>query len=110
MRNCQYLKHKFKAKPVTYDGTRFASKLEFDYYLHLELLKKAGQLIMFLRQVPFFLPGGTKYICDFVLFTEDGNVRFVDVKGVETDSFKIKKREVEAIYPITIEIVKREDF
>lgn len=104
------IKHKFNSKPVSYDGTCFHSKLEFDYFLYLELLKKAGEVVFFLRQVPLHLPGGTKYMCDFVVFFKNGDIKFIDVKGVETDSFKIKKREVEAIYPIIIEVVKRGDF
>ncbi|HJY22034.1 MAG TPA: DUF1064 domain-containing protein, partial [Hanamia sp.] len=85
-------------------------KLEWAYYKKLQLLVKAGHVLFFLRQVPLHLPGGSKYVCDFVEFLADGNVRFVDVKGVETSEFIVKKKIVEAIYPITIEIVKRNDF
>ena len=61
---------------------------------------------MSLLQVPFHLPGGTIYRADFMEFWDDGEVRIVDVKGVETEAFKIKKREVEAIYPVNITVVK----
>src|ERR1043165_2930450 len=102
--------HKFKAKPVKYENSTFSSKLEFDYFLHLNLLQKGGEIIFFLRQVPLHLPGGTKYVCDFVTFDKMGEVHFIDVKGVETDTFKIKKREIEAVYPFEIKLVKRGDF
>ena len=104
------LRHKFRAQPVNYDGHHYASKLEFRYLQTLELQKKAGLILFFLRQVPFHLPGGVKYICDFQVFYVDGVVKFVDVKGVETSEFIIKKKLVEATYPINIEVIKRGDF
>lgn len=60
--------------------------------------------------MPLRLPGGTKYVVDFVVFYDDGTIKFVDTKGVETDTFKIKKREIEAIYPFEIEVVRKGDF
>jgi len=58
------------------------------------------------RQVPFHLPGGAKYVVDFVEFRADGTVHFIDVKGKETESFRAKKRMVESLYaPIEIEVV-----
>lgn len=55
--------------------------------------------------VPLRLPGGTVLRIDFQEFHSDGSVHFVDVKGMATEAFKIKKREVEAEYPIEIEVV-----
>lgn len=55
-----------------------------------------------LRQVPIHLPGGTRYVLDFLVFLRDGHVDFVDVKGRETKEFRIKKREVEHHYPIKV--------
>ena len=102
--------HKFKAKSVRDDGHHFASKLEHEFYQKLLLLQKAGEVVFFLRQVPFHLPGGVKYVADFQIFNFDGTIRIVDVKGVETSAFITKKKLVEAIYPVEIEIVKRGDF
>ncbi|VVC76026.1 hypothetical protein AQUSIP_13270 [Aquicella siphonis] len=110
IRNRKVVTHKFKAKPVVYDGQHFASKLEWQYHTRLELQKKAGEVLFFLRQVPFHLPGGVKYVTDFVVFYADGNVRFIDIKGMETAQFKAKVKMVEALYPVTIEVVKRGDF
>lgn len=100
------MRHKFHARPVVNDGIRFDSKLEARYYQRLKLEQKAGHVLFFLRQVPFHLPGGTKLVVDFEVFYTDGTVKFIDVKGMATKEFLIKKREVEAQYPITIEIVK----
>jgi hypothetical protein len=58
-----------------------------------------------LRQVPCDLPGNVKYRVDFLEFYPDGSVRFVDVKGMETPSFIMKKKQVEALYPVRIETV-----
>lgn len=104
------ISHKFRAKSVEYDGERFSSKLEFSFKQYLDLLIKSGEVIFYLTQIPVRMPGGTKLVVDFQVFYEDGSVRFIDTKGIETDSFKIKKREVEAIYPFKIEVVKKGDF
>ena len=99
----KYHKHKFHAKPTQIAGIKFASKKEAKYYSKLLLRKKAKEVIFFLRQVPFYLPGGVKYVCDFQEFWTDGTVHFVDVKGFRTPMYKAKKKIVESIYPITIE-------
>jgi hypothetical protein len=102
--------HKFKAKSVNEDGHHFSSTLEWKYFKHLQLLQKSGEVLFFLKQVPFHLPGGVKYVVDYQIFNRDGSVQFVDVKGVETDMFKLKKKMVEELYPVEIEIVKKGDF
>jgi hypothetical protein len=100
------MRHKFNAKAVEDEGHRFSSKKEHRYYRQLLLLQKAGIVSFFLRQVPFHLPGGVKYVTDFQIFYTDGEITFVDVKGFETSEFKMKKKMVEALYPIQIEVVK----
>lgn len=97
---------KYGAKPTEVDGIRFDSKAEAAYYKRLKLRVESGEVLFFLRQAPFHLPGKTKYVVDFLEFLTDGSVRVVDVKGVETEVFKIKKRQVEALYPVTVEVEK----
>ena len=92
--------------PSFADGIRFASKLERDYYLRLVDRVKAGEVRWFIRQVPFHLPGKTTYRADFLEFYPDGRCRVVDVKGRETDMFRLKRRQVEALYPIRVELEK----
>lgn len=94
--------HKFKAKPVEIDNIKFASKKEAKRYRELLLLKNSGEVLFFLRQVPFHLPGGVKYLCDFMVFWNDGNVTIEDVKGVKTPMYILKKKQVEEIYPVKI--------
>lgn len=97
---------KYAAQPTEVDGIRFDSKAEARYYQQLKARVVAGEVSYFLRQVPIHLPGNVRYVVDFLEFWADGRVRYVDVKGVQTAMFKTKKRQVEALYPITIEVEK----
>ena len=104
------VRHKYRAKRTENDGIRFDSKLEAQYYGILKLLRdNTNEVLFFLRQVPIHLPGGTKLVIDFQVFWSDGKVTFEDVKGMQTDQFKIKKREVEALYPFEIKIITKQD-
>jgi hypothetical protein len=96
------IRHKFKAKPQKVDGIHFASKKEAAYYHYLNKIVENGEVLFFLRQVPLHLPGGVKYVCDFVVFWENGEVTFEDVKGFRTEVYKIKKKMIESRYPIEI--------
>jgi len=96
------LKHKFKAKPVESDGIKFASKKEYKRYTELKLLQKYGEVLFFLRQTPFHLQGGVKYVCDYLVFWTNGEVTIEDVKGFKTPIYILKKKQVEQLYPITI--------
>lgn len=96
------IKHKFRAKPQEYDGIKFASKKETQRYIHLQNLQKSGEVLFFLRQVPFYLPGGVKYVLDFMIFRADGSVTMEDVKGLKTPMYIAKKKMVESIYPVEI--------
>lgn len=105
------LRHKYRAKPTKVDNIRFPSLLESRYYTYLKQLKTSGEIIQFLRQVPFHLPGNTKYVVDFQVFWKDGTVEFIDVKGMETNAFIKAKKQVEDLYaPIEIKVVKKGEF
>lgn len=101
------IRHKFNAQPTTVDNKRFASKLEARYYHMLKNEMKTGKVLFFLQQVPFHLQSGIKYIVDFQVFYSDGTIAFIDTKGVETQTFLMKKKLVENEYPIKISIVKK---
>lgn len=98
-------KHKYRATRTELDGIKFGSKKEARYYQQLKILKRNGDIVFFLRQVPLHLPGGVRYVCDFQVFWANGTVEFVEVKGFPTPEWKIKKRLVEATYPIKITII-----
>ena len=100
------MRHKYNAVPTEADGQRFDSKAEARFYHRLCELKRMGLVVQFLRQVPFHLPGGVKYVCDFMVFEESGEVRFIDVKGMDTAMSKAKRKMVADLYaPIIIEVV-----
>lgn len=96
------IRHKFHNIPTQIGNARFSSKREARYWQELILARKGGALLFALRQVPFHLPGGVRYIVDFVEFWADGSVRFVDVKGIRTPMYKVKKKLIESEFPITI--------
>lgn len=98
--------NKYGAVATEVDGIRFDSKAEARYYVGLKDRVDSGRVLYFLRQVAIHLPGGVRYVVDFLEFHADGSVHYIDVKGVLTAQFKTKKRLVEALYPIKIECVK----
>lgn len=102
MRSAQFKRHKFNAQITEVDGMKFHSKKEAKYYAELKLLQASGELLFFLRQVPFYLPGNVKYLLDFMEFYGGGEIVFVDVKGRDTPLSKAKRKQVEALYPIKI--------
>jgi len=99
-----YHKHKFHAKPTSRYGIHFDSQKEARYYDTLILRQKAGEVLFFLRQIPFDLPGGVKHRIDFMEFWSDGTVHVVEIKGYDTPAGKMKRKMVESLYPITIEV------
>jgi Protein of unknown function (DUF1064) len=106
MRDKKMRRHKFNATRCELDGLKFASKLERDYYAHLKLLEKAGEVLFFLSQVPLRLSGNTKYIIDFMVFYTNGDIEFIEIKGFMTDLAKLKIKQAEDLYPIKIKIIK----
>jgi hypothetical protein len=105
------LQHQFRSRnkygntKTRIDGITFDSQKEAQYYVMLKTMQQpGGPVLFFLRQVPFDLPGNTKYRVDFQVFYTDGRIRFIDVKGFVTKDFKKAKAQVEALYPIKIEL------
>jgi len=94
---------KFRSVLTECDGIKFHSKKEARYYQQLKARIHAGEVKYFLMQVPFLLPGNVRYRVDFQEFWTDGSVHYVDVKGMRTETYKIKRRQVEALYPVRIE-------
>jgi uncharacterized protein DUF1064 len=96
------VRHKFGNIRTEVDGAKFQSKKEARYYSDLLLAQRSGDLLFFLRQTPIHLKSGIRYVVDFVEFWNSGDVRFVDVKGFKTDTYRLKKKLVESEFPITI--------
>ena len=53
---------------------------------------------MFMRQVPFDLPAGLKYVADFVVLRNDGTLAIHEVKGKKTPEYIMKRKLVEDSY------------
>jgi Protein of unknown function (DUF1064) len=104
------LKHKYGAIRCERDGKKFPSKLERRYYDRLNLLQRSGEILFFIRQIPFDLPGNTKYVADYMTFLPSGDVEIVDVKGKMTPMSNLKIKQVESLYPVKIKIVTDKDF
>ena len=102
-------KTKYNSVSIVKKDIRFDSKLEASYYEHILILQRTKIISYHLRQVPFHLPGGVKYLVDFVLFYPCGKVRYIDVKGVFTDKSRIKIKQVVDLFPVNIEIMTKQD-
>lgn len=105
-RNPWKARHKFNAVRTERDGIKFPSKSEAAYYDYLQACRKAGSLAFFLRQVPLHIPGAVLRL-DFLEFWADGTITFTDVKGMETDEFKHKRRAIEILYPFKIRTARQ---
>lgn len=102
---------RFGAFKVTVNGILFDSIMESKFYVYLLELKGSKEIKKFERQVTFELQpkfkdkfsGKTvlpiKYISDFVVTNKDDSVFVVDIKGVETPDFRIKKKLFQYKYP-----------
>jgi hypothetical protein len=100
---------KYHNKKTTIDGLEFDSKKEADYYSHLLILKAAKLVRDIKHQVEFILQDkfnknnvhyrSISYIADFVVTYSDGHIEIIDVKGVKTEVYKIKKKLFEFKYP-----------
>ena len=99
-------KTKFNNKKTIYDGITFDSKAEAEYYKTLLLLKAAGQVSKIELQKPFKIVIGGVLICtyraDFEVHYTGGKVEVVDVKGMKTAVYNLKKKLMHAVLGIRI--------
>lgn len=107
---------KYGNKKVLIDGIEFDSIAEGNRYKELKLLQRAGIIKelelqpKFLLQESFKKNGKTyrkvEYIADFQ-YIENGKVIIEDVKGKETEVFKIKHKLFEYKYrDLELKLVK----
>ena len=109
---------KYGNKKVELDGYVFDSKAEARYYRHLTLLKKANEILFFRLQPRYRLQDGFEkdgkkyrpidYVADFEIHHKDGSIEVVDVKGVQTQVFRLKLRMFHKKYPHKLTLVKWE--
>lgn len=100
---------KYNAKKVTFNGIVFDSKAEAEYYELLLKKKEIGvvkeiELQPVLNLSPSFEYFGKKrrrtdYKLDFRIVYSDGVEVYVDIKGMATETAKIKRKWAESTYP-----------
>jgi len=99
---------KYRNNKVIVDDITFDSNKEADFYLELKIRVKAKDIKGFDLQPKFllqdsFVKDGEKirkisYIADFLIYHINGEKTVVDVKGYETQAFKLKRKLFEAKY------------
>ena len=102
------MQSKYKNKKTQIDMYIFDSTKEAKRYRELKLLEMAGEISnlelqpRFLLQESFKKNGKTyrkiEYVADFK-YIEKGKTKVEDVKGLQTDVFKIKHKLFEKKYP-----------
>lgn len=108
--------NKYKNTKIVVDNIKFDSNLEAIRYKELKLLLRAGEISnlelqpRFLLQDSFKKNGRTfrkiEYVADFK-YIENGKTIVEDVKGIQTDVFKLKYKIFEKVYPdLTLKIIK----
>ena len=106
---------KYRAKKTVVDNITFDSIAESKYYEQLKWLLQAKQIKSFKLQPKFLLQDGFKkngvtvrkieYRADFEVHNLDGSIEIVDVKGVETKDFIIKKKLFLNKYDLPLKLV-----
>lgn len=107
---------KYNAKKVVIDNIKFDSKAEAAYYQQLKLLKMSGEVVSFDLQPEFILQDSfvkngkkyhaIKYRADFLVRYKDGHEELIEVKGMLTNEFILKRKLFEMRYMQSIKCVK----
>ena len=102
------MQNKYKNKKTQVDMYVFDSAREAKRYKELKLLERVGEISNLELQPRFILQDSFKkngrtyrkieYVADFK-YIEKGKIIVEDVKGIQTDVFKIKHKLFEKIYP-----------
>ena len=96
--------NKYHNHPTIISGIRFSSKREAARYQVLKLLERHKEIKNLKLQPIFKFPTGFSYRADFSYFDNKGKFIVEDVKGIQTDVFKLKKKCLEYFYP-AIELI-----
>lgn len=96
-------RNKYNARKTTVHGRTFDSKREADYYLELLARKQAGEIVRIGFQPSYTLLAGFKdntgknqkpitYTADFFVTYADGHSEVIEVKGVRTRDYMLRKK------------------
>ena len=80
-------------------------KKQTNYYAELKLRLRAGEIKGFCIQPTFILAPNLKYKSDFIVFNNDGTSEIIDVKGMKTKEYKVKKKVFEDKFNLEIKEV-----
>ena len=92
--------NKYNNTIVEYNGYKYQSKKEAQYAMNLDHELNSGHIDYWKKQVKFKCEVHGIHVCNYFLDFEVGRkqgIEYIDVKGVQTDVFKLKKRLVEAL-------------
>lgn len=97
--------NKFNAKRSQYDGYWYDSKMEAGYAMDLDWRIKGKDIKSWERQIRVSLDikkgGETYHICDYIvdfkIHHNDGSIEWIEVKGMETREYQMKKKLFEAL-------------
>jgi hypothetical protein len=93
---------KYNNKSSVYNGYTYDSNMEAKYAVKLDLLIKAKEVKEYERQHKLSLYVDGKLICnyyvDFVVTLPCGKIEYHEVKGFETDVWKLKWKLAQALY------------
>lgn len=114
-RRANMSKAKYGNKKVVHDGITFDSAMEAKYYDHLKHLQAQGIVSSFELQprfvlLPKFEKNGKKYReigynADFTVHYADGHTEVVDIKGMVTQQFELRKKLFEYRFPHELKLL-----
>ena len=94
--------NKYGNKSQTYEGITYASKKEAGFAQELVFRVRSGDVKSWSRQKKISLDVNGYHICnyyiDFVIEHNDGTLEYVEVKGFETEVWRLKWKIFEATY------------
>lgn len=93
---------KYNSRRTEYHGTSYMSKKEAEYAWELDMRLNGGDIKGYQKQFKLSLDVNGEHICnyyvDFLVENTDGSVDAVEVKGYETDVWKIKWKLAMALH------------
>lgn len=95
-------RRKYGNTKTEYNGVLYDSKKEAKYAGDLDLLLRAGEIRGWTRQVTIKIAVNKEHICncivDFLIHHKDDSWEYVEVKGMPTAVFKLKKKLIEKVW------------
>jgi hypothetical protein len=106
---------KLGSNEVKLDGHSFDSIIESRYYQQLKWSQEHKQILFFRLKPRYLLREAfekngqnfrrIEYVADFEIHHIDGTIEVIDVKGLETDLLKIKRKRFKKIYPHKLSLI-----